>query len=174
MFLAVLPLAGVREAIYALAEDQKRAHGFAGTLIRREHLHITLFHLGDWIALPEELVAQAIAAAASVEAAAFEVGFDRLKSFGRSAPHPFVLTGPSQPWHPLRAALGDVLKRFGLGGAVHNLESFTPHVTLLRDAKSVKTQTIETIRWRVEDFVLIQSLLGKTTHIHLGRWPLGA
>ena len=68
--------------------------------------------------------------------------------------------------------LGINYQNLGLGGAVHDLEAFTPHVTLLRDAKSAKAQKIDPIKWRVQDFVLIQSLLGKTTHIHLGRWPL--
>ena len=173
MFLAALPPDGVRESIYALAEDQKRAHGFTGTLIRPEHLHITLFHLGDWITLPEELIAQAIAAAASAKAAAFEVVFDRLQSFrNRTGILPFVLTGPSDPWHPLRAALAQGLKQFGLGSAAHHLDDFTPHITLLRDAKSVKGNRTDPIKWQVQDFVLVKSLLGKTTHIHLGRWPL--
>ena len=69
--LTVLPPAAIRDGIYALAEEQKRLHGFTGTLIRPEHLHVTLFHLGDWITLPEELIAQARIAAASVKVAAF-------------------------------------------------------------------------------------------------------
>jgi len=173
LFLAVRPPPSIEPRIHALAQAQKDLHGLAGALIRPEHLHITLFHLGDWAALPQELIAQAIAAAAKTDAAAFDVSFDRLQSFrNRTGILPFVLTGPSEPWRPLRAALGQSLKGCGLGGAVHDLDDFTPHVTLLRDAKAVKARKIDPITWRVEDFVLIQSLLGKTTHIHLGRWRL--
>jgi len=156
-----------------MAEELKREHGFDGTLIRPEHLHVTLFHLGDWIRLPEELIAQAVAAATSVTAPAFEVAFDKLTSFrNRTGIRPFVLTGPAEAWRPLRTALGQTLKQAGLGSAVHDLDDFTPHVTLLRDAKSAKSAKIDPIKWQVADFVLVQSLLGKTTHIHLGRWPL--
>ena len=173
LFFAALPPSDSRSAIYALAEDQKRAHGFDGTLIKPEHLHITLFHLGDWIRLPEELIAQAKAAAAGVAASSFEVAFDKLTSFrNRTGILPFVLTGPAEPWRTLRTALGQALKQAGLGGAVHDLDDFTPHVTLLRDEKQAKTQKIAPLSWQVQEIVLIQSLLGKTTHIHLGRWPL--
>ena len=173
LFFAALPPPDAGHVIHALAESQKHAHGFDGTLIKPEHLHVTLFHLGDWIALPEELIAQAGAAAASVAAPDFEVVFDKLASFrNRTGVRPFVLTGPSEPWRPLRLALGQTLKQMGLGAAVHDLDDFTPHVTLLRDEKSAKAQKIAPINWRVRDFVLVQSLLGKTTHIHLGRWPL--
>jgi RNA 2',3'-cyclic 3'-phosphodiesterase len=175
LFFAVLPPPAGRDVIHALAEAQKRACGFDGTLIRPEHLHVTLFHLGDWIALPAELVAQANQAATSVAAAGFEVRFDKLASFrNRTGVRPFVLTGPSEAWRPLRLALGQGLKQVGLGAAVHDLDDFTPHVTLLRDEKSAKAQKIDPITWQVQDFVLVQSLLGKTTHIHLGRWPLQA
>ena len=175
LFLAVRPQPMAEQAITAKAQEQKRTHGFDGTLIRPEHLHVTLFHLGDWVTLPQELVSQAMAAAASIDATAFAVTFDKLTSFrNRTGVRPFVLTGPSQPWHPLYLALGGALKRAGLGSAVHDARDFMPHVTLLRDAKSAKSAKIEPITWRVEDFVLIKSLLGKTTHIHLGRWPLGS
>ncbi len=50
---------------------------------------------------------------------------------------------------------------------------FTPHVTLLYDDKLVAEQPIPPIGWTVTEFVLIHSLLGKTEHIPLGRWPLG-
>jgi 2'-5' RNA ligase len=173
LFFAALPPPDLRGVIHALAEEEKRAHGFAGTLIRPEHLHVTLFHLGDWRTLPQELIAQASAAAAGVMAPAFDVTFDKLASFrNRTGIRPFVLTGPADSWRPLRAALGQALKGVGLGGAVHDLEDFIPHVTLLRDGKSAKNRKIDPIGWQVQDFVLVQSLLGKTTHIHLGRWPL--
>ncbi len=97
----------------------------------------------------------------------------RVESFrNRTGIYPFVLTGDAAPWKPLRTALGAALKQAGLGGAVHEADDFKPHVTLLRDAVRAKPVKIAPISWRVQDFVLIHSLLGKTTHIHLGRWPL--
>jgi 2'-5' RNA ligase len=47
--------------------------------------------------------------------------------------------------------------------------NFTPHVTLLYDARDVDEYPIEPIGWTVKEFVLIRSLNG---HEHLVRWPL--
>ena len=48
IFLAALPDPATAARIHALAETLKREHGFTGNLILPEHLHVTLFHLGDW------------------------------------------------------------------------------------------------------------------------------
>ncbi|HEY0300012.1 MAG TPA: hypothetical protein VGC36_01675, partial [Rhizomicrobium sp.] len=60
----------------------------------------------------------------------------------------------------------------GLGGATKG--DFKPHVTLLRDSLRVAPAPLAPIVWTVRDFVLVHSLLGRTTHIHLARWPLRA
>ncbi len=171
IFFAALPDAATAARIHAMAEGLKQANGFAGTLILPEHLHVTLFHLGDWISLPEEIVARARDAAAQVAAAPFDVAFRRVESFrNRTGVYPFVLTDKdAAPWRPLRDALGAALKAAGLGGAVHAEDDFKPHVTLLRDKVRVKPAAVAPLGWTVRDFVLIHSLLGKTTHIHLAR-----
>lgn len=155
--------------IHALQEKLKAEHGFSGTLILPEHLHVTLFHLGDWAALPEEIVRIAMEAAAKVRFAPFEVTFTRVESFRNSTGvYPFVLTNDARQWTTLHDPLRDALKAAGLGGATQG--EFKPHVTLLRDEIKAKPQKLEPITWMVKDFVLIHSLLGKTTHIHLDRW----
>lgn len=171
---AALPDQAAAARIHALAERLKAENGFAGTLILPEHLHVTLFHLGDWISLPTEIVAIAKTAAGSVAAAPFPVTFRRVESFrNRTGVFPFVLTSEEAPWRPLRTALGASLKANGLGGAVHTDDDFKPHVTLLRDEVRIKPIAVEPISWTVRDFVLIHSLLGQTKHVHLGRWNLG-
>ena len=42
----------------------------------------------------------------------------------------------------------------------------------LFDKIRVKPFATEPISWTVCEFVLVHSRLGKTEHIHLGRWPL--
>ncbi len=175
IFLAVLPDAQTAARIHALAETLKAAHGFSGTLIRPEHLHVTLFHLGDWNGLPASIVETASAAAAKIEAPAFEVAFNRVESFRNSTGiYPFVLLGEqgATPLRAFHAALGAGLAKAGLGGATKG--DFKPHVTLLRDGLRVSPAPLAPITWTVRDFVLVHSLLGKTTHIHLARWPLRA
>jgi 2'-5' RNA ligase len=171
IFLAALPDAKTAARVHALAETLKTQHGFTGNLILPEHLHVTLFHLGDWAALPEEIVNLASGAASAVNVPAFEVTFARAQSFRNSTGvYPFVLTGDKAQWRVLHEALRLALTNAGLGGATRG--DFEPHVTLTYDKVRVKPFAVAPVVWRVKDFVLIHSQLGKTTHNHLGRWPL--
>jgi 2'-5' RNA ligase len=171
IFFACLPDAETAARIHAFAESQGRGRGLEAALILPEHLHVTLFHLGDWAAFPDEVVRLAREAAGQVEAAPFDVAFARTESFrNRTGVHPFVLTGDIAPWQVLHGALGAALKRAGLGGATQG--EFRPHVTLAYDKLRLKPVRIAPLSWTVRDFVLVHSLLGKTTHAHLGRWPL--
>ncbi|MBV9990692.1 MAG: 2'-5' RNA ligase family protein [Alphaproteobacteria bacterium] len=173
IFFAALPDGETAARIHALAAKLKDANGFTGTQILPEHLHVTLFHLGDWAALPMPIVEAAQRAAEDVAAAAapFEVAFARSESFRNSTGvYPFVLSGDAAQWRGLHDGLAAALTRAGLGGATKG--DFKPHITLLRDEGRAKPLPIAPIAWQVADFVLVHSLLGKTTHIHLGRWRL--
>jgi len=174
IFLATLPGGETVARIHALAEELKAKHGFTGNLILPEHLHVTLFHLGDWAALPEEIVVLAGLAGSQVRVPEFDVAFGRAESLRNSTGvYPFVLTGDKQAaaWKELHEGLRVALTDAGLGGATKG--EFLPHVTLTYDKVRVRPHAIEPIAWRVKDFVLIHSELGKTTHNQLGRWPLG-
>ena len=171
IFLACLPDAALAARIHAMAGKLRAEKGFEANLILPEHLHVTLFHLGDWTALPEEIVKLARAAAGEVKAAPFEVAFARAESFrNRTGVYPFVLTGDIAPWRPFHGALGAALQKAGLGGATRG--EFRPHMTLTYDELRVKPVAIPPITWTVRDFALVHSQLGKTAHAHLGRWAL--
>ncbi len=173
IFFACFPDTDTAERIYALAERLKRANGFDGTLVLPNHLHVTLYHLGDWASLPAPVVSAAEEAAAQVDVPAFDVTFTASESFRVGmGPFPFVLTGEqyTSAWETLRRPLGVAMERAGLGGATRG--RFTPHVTLLRDEKRGRSLPIEPITWKVRHLVLVHSLLGKTTHVHLRSWTL--
>lgn len=173
IFFATVPDEKTAARIHKLAQAFKAEHGFTGNLILPEHLHVTLFHLGDWNTLPEEIVHLASGAASQVNVPAFEVAFKRAESFRNSTGiYPFVLTGDKDAaaWRTLHDALKVALTNAGLGGATRG--DFTPHITLTYDKVRVKPTPIDPIVWTVKDFVLIHSVLGKTTHNHLGRWLL--
>lgn len=171
IFFACLPDAALAARIHAMAEQLKAEKGFEANLILPEHLHVTLYHLGDWAALPDEVVRLAKEAASQTKAAHFEVAFARAESFrNRTGVFPFVLTSDIAPWKTFHDALGAALQKTGLGGATKG--EFKPHMTLTYDELRVKPMVVEPITWTVRDFVLIHSQLGKTTHHHLGRWTL--
>src|ERR1700753_2277536 len=145
IFLALLPDAETAARIHALAEALKAKHGFTANLILPEHLHVTLFHLGDWAALPQMVIDAAKTAAQGIAHAPFEVVFDTARSFRNSTGvYPFVLTGPEHgsALHGFHKMLGAALKKAGLGAAVHE-EDFTPHVTLTYDEVKVKPAQLD-------------------------------
>jgi 2'-5' RNA ligase len=167
LFLAAVPDASTAARIHRLAGLLKRAHNFNGRLIEPERLHVSLFFLGG---LPEAGLRIACEAAAEVRARPFEVSFDRSASFrGKPGSRPFVLVGEGglHQLQSFRQLLGVAMTRKGLRRLANT--NFTPHVTLLYDARSVEEYPIEPIAWKVTDFVLICSGDG---HTHAARWPL--
>ena len=167
LFLAAVPDAGTAERIHQLAGALKRAHHLDGKLIAPGRLHISLFALSG---LPEGQLCAAWEAAMDVRTEPFEVSFDRTASFrGRSDNRPFVLIGEKglRRLQSFRQMLGAAMTRRGLRRLANT--NFTPHVTLLYDARSVDEYPIEPIGWTVTEFVLVRSLNG---HEHLVRWPL--
>ena len=172
LFFALFPDAETAAVIAARAEALRASHGLTGRPLRPERFHITLNHLDDFAGVPEDIVASAREAAA-ITVAPFEVVFDRAMSFrGRPDNRPFVLRGGDGLAGVIgfQQALATAMAKAGLGRYVE--KSFTPHVTLLYDGQLVAEAPIEPVRWRVRELVLVHSLLGRTEHRVIGRWPL--
>ena len=164
LFFAVQPAAEERARIGDLIASLR----IGGVPMRLDRLHITTLSLVIDDVLPDGLAQEAAEIAASVRMPAFRVIFDRLVGGNRSA-----LLLPSEPLEALRMfreRLGFALTRAGIG--FRQSGRFTPHVTLLYGGQPQPEIEIEPISWLVEDFVLIDSLIGETKHIELGRWPL--
>lgn len=173
LFFAVQPDAATAARIAALAATLRDRHGLRGKPLAAERLHVTLHHLGDYAGLPNDVVRAASAAAADVAGAAFEARFERAQSFAaRGSRKPFVLLGEEgvASLIALQRSLGEALRTHGLARWV--APQFTPHVTLLYDDTAVAAQAIEAIGWRVDQIVLVHSLLGQSRHIPLAHWPL--
>lgn len=49
-----------------------------------------------------------------------------------------------------------------------------PHVTINYRGDRLGAQTIAPIGWTVDEIILTESIVGKTTHVEHGRWPLRA
>lgn len=173
LFFAIFPDGNAAAQLASLAAMQCERHGLRGQPQKAERLHVTLFHLGDSVGLREDMVRAAEDAAARVQAAPFEVRFDQVATFVSRRRHkPFVLKSGSgnDALHAFHAQLGRALQAAGLGR--YATAGFEPHVTLAYDVRDVATESVGPTSWRVGEFVLIHSLLGKTQHIPLARWPL--
>ncbi|NMV42094.1 RNA 2',3'-cyclic phosphodiesterase [Ralstonia insidiosa] len=173
LFLAIKPDAGTAEHIARLVEQLRPVVGFKGKALRPERLHITLYHLGDFVqAPPEDLVARTRLAAERLALPAFDVTLDQVVSFhGRRDHRPFVLLGSDgvSELMAFQSALGEALQHAGLPVP---LEHFKPHITLLYDRGGFAPKPVEPVTWTVREFVLIHSWLGKTRYDELGRWTL--
>jgi 2'-5' RNA ligase len=173
LFFALLPDAEAAARIAALQSRLRAQFGLTGRAIATERLHVTLSHVGDYAGLPADIVEQARRAGeAAAATAAFEVSFDRVMSFRRPRNLPFVMQGGDglTAVKEFQRRLVDAMVRAGLGRVAD--KSFTPHVTLAYDDRTVPDTPVEPIGWTARELVLVRSLLGKTTHIPLARWPL--
>ncbi len=175
LFFAVFPDAAAAARIADLARELRELHGLRGKPLQADRFHVTLHHLGDYAGVPDDLVAKAGEAARRVDKAAFEVAFDSASSFSRQPRNrPFVLRGDTgvAELDDFQSALGTAMAAVGLNRLVER--KFTAHVTLLYDDRAVAPQPVERIAWPAREFVLVHSLLGRTEHRILGRWPLAA
>lgn len=173
LFLAIKPDAETAGRIARLIEQLRPVVGFKGKALRTERLHVTLHHLGDFVHLPpDDIVARVRAAADSLALPAFDATFNQVVSFhGRRDHRPFVLLGDEGVVGvtAFQAALGEALQHAAVP-VPHG--TFKPHITLLYDRGGFAPKAIEPITWRVREFVLIHSWLGKTRYDELARWPL--
>jgi len=167
LFFAVLPDSETAARIANLAQRLRRGHGLRGKPLLTPHFHATLFHVVDCNGFPPDLIDMLAKRAATVTMPSFKVAFDRAGSFDGGA---FVLRGDDGliGLEILQQRLSDALD-----GRPDQARSFTPHVTLLRDKCRIDEHPIEPIEWTVKELVLVHSLLGRTTHRHVARLPLG-
>ncbi len=171
LFFALLPDAAAAARIAHLAANLRADHKLSGLPLSADRFHISLYHLGDYDGLPRGVVAEAAHAAEAVRAAPFEVAFDAAGSFARGPrKRPLVLRAQRGKLEGFHRLLGAALRATRLRRWAR--KAFTPHLTLLYDQRHVGAQAVEPVGWSVGDFVLVHSLIGQTTHIHLARWPL--
>ena len=167
LFFAVRPDPETASEIAERTRLWRAEHGLTGRPLKPEHLHVTLFHVGDATGTPPTELIEALAErVAGVAMPAFRVEFDRIMSFRNGA---FVLGGDESVigLEVLQQRLSDALD-----ASARPARRFVPHVTLLRDSRHITEQPIERIGWTAREVVLVYSLLGQTTHRDVLRVPL--
>lgn len=118
MFFAIQPDAAAAAHMAQLTQHLRSEHGLTGEPLAKERFHVTLHHLGDYVGLPQGIVAAASEAAATVTLPPFDIVFDRAVSFfGRTGSQPFVLRGGDgvAALITFQRALGVAITRAGLG-----------------------------------------------------------
>ncbi|SCX65121.1 2'-5' RNA ligase [Variovorax sp. EL159] len=167
LFFAILPSPQDAASIAALGALMDSRHVLKATLVDAPRLHVTLHDLGEYAAVPQDKVALARAAAATLEAPAFDVEFDRAMSYAKGA---LVLCGNegTGALAQYRQRLGEALADAGFKPT----RAFTPHITLAYARRKLEQHaTDQPVRWRAGSLALIDSHVGQGIHEILAQWP---
>lgn len=174
LFFALWPDADARAQMRQRALAVEAAQRPGGRMIGAHRYHLTLQFLGDFDALPQSLAQRAAAAAATVQAAAFDLALDRAGSFAnRDIPWWLGSAQPDPGLSLLWDRLGVALAKHGVK-VVASHRAHAPHVTIVRQAeRGLAAMPIEPLVWRIDRFVLLHSELGRRNEYSLlGEWRL--
>ncbi|WP_374408191.1 2'-5' RNA ligase family protein [Pelagerythrobacter sp.] len=137
------------------------------TKVDPERLHMTLGISEDFVEFPSSAANAMLAVGDAVAGEPQKIALDCLAGSDAS-----VALRPARSPRGLRLmqkGIGDRLFRRGLARSGWQ---FNPHVTLgYRQGLPFRTR-VEPIEWKACDFVLVHSVVGKTIHRELARWPL--
>jgi 2'-5' RNA ligase len=143
--------------------------------VRQDLLHITINAVGDHPALPFDIIDAAHAAGGRVRFETFEARFDRIGSYtgSRSASGLITMQGDAGVLAIIRLqrVLAEQMCGAGIGAYVRR-SWFTPHVSLLYDARPVAQRLVRPVRWMVRKLLLVHSDVGRSRHNLLGEWAL--
>jgi RNA 2',3'-cyclic 3'-phosphodiesterase len=171
LFFALCPTEAAAQEIASRRQDLCGSHGLQGTAIAPDRLHITLYFLGEFPGVPQNVVKQASEAAAVVAARPFDITLDSAKSFPGKSKRAFVL-GSTRRLAELMDFQKNLHNALTRAGFRDRMRGFNPHLTLLYDKSLVKEQPIDPVSWTASEFVLVRSLRGESHHERLARWPL--
>lgn len=172
LFFAVYPDAAARERLVHLAQTLRERHGLKGRAFAPERLHVTLAMAGDHVGLPAPLLERVMAVGAAIHAAPLDIALDRTETFARPGNRPCVLRvgEGAAALAALHATLAHALCELGV--VAREERAYRPHLTLQYDDRGLPAQAIEPIAWTVGEIVLMRSVLGRSRHVALARWPL--
>ena len=168
LFFSIFPSPSDAAEIAKVGDALARAHGLTGKALPPHRLHVTCHDLGNFTELPQDLVDAAVRAGDALAFDAFDVVFDIALSYPSAGT--YVLSGREETRQltAFREQLGESMRSQGLRVS----RSFTPHMTLVYDRHVVPEHSIDPVRWRALEFVLIRSHVGKGLYDVLGWWPL--
>lgn len=164
-----------RNSLYVMAKPPPDVQAQIAALPRNDPsraphlLHVTLISLYDLHYAPPEWLPATIAALDTFAAAPFPLRFDRIEN--RKA----VTLRTRDPLAGARA-FQKALVHHLLAAKAPIMDGTTPepHVTINYRGDRLGAQTIAPIGWTVDEIILTESIVGKTTHVEHGRWPLRA
>jgi len=168
LFFALWPEDHARTALAAAARAAQAQCG--GRAMPAEKIHLTLFFIGS---LDRARLGAIERAGAAVRGRAFELAFDRIGYFRRTA---IVWAGASSTPDALLRLVETLRSRLAAEGVRGEARPYVPHVTLVRDAARRPTADVLTAcTSRARAFALVQSVpvSGGVRYDNVATWPLG-
>lgn len=130
-------------------------------------LHVTLMLLFDLHNAPPAWLPAVAAALDSLAEPPFPLSFDRIEN--RRA----VTLRTRDPLTEARAFQAALVRHLLAAHAPMMLGTTPePHVTINYAGDRLRAERIAPIGWTVDEILLVESVVGKTTHVVHGRWPL--
>ena len=162
-----------RNPLYIMAKPPLDAQALITALPRNDPgrapglLHVTLMSLFDVHYAPPEWLPAVKAALDSFDAPAFPLVFDRIEN--RKA-----VTLRTKAPLPEARGVQAALVRHLLEYKAPIMDGTTPepHVTINYHGDRLRAQKMAPIGWTVDAILLVESVVGKTTHVEHGRWSL--
>ena len=172
LFLAANLVDSVKARMRASYDSVSRLLDFGVRPVAGDCLHLSIQSLGRHDRIGDALVKRAMLIGSRVEVPAFPATFDRLQGFNGTYGRAIVLTSsrPAPGFFTLRKAIWAEMHLAGMD-VPPNLD-FAPHVSLAYQRSRIPTIPVKPVTWVVHELVLIRSLIGRSRHICLGRWPL--
>ena len=166
VFAVVRPDAAMAEHLARFTEQHCWRHGLKATGRPAEILHVTLRIFGCYAEMNSRELARIKqwCKTAALLSPAFDLGFDRVLPFS-NGPLALVAGEGNAELHHLR---------WILMGAPERKPRFVPHLSLAYPSAGFLEEEIDPVSWSVNELLLIHSLVGKTEHRVLARWPLDA
>jgi len=171
LFIAARPNRAAALAAQSIARDYRDLYRIDRQPLSDRRLHVSLIGLDHAPVLGQSLIYDARAAIDAVRFEPFEIKFDSVVSLRSRSSRPIVLAA-TEPNPALRAAVSRLADRLdGLGVLPRGFnENFLVHMTLIYYDKPVMPEHLSMpIRWMVDRFWLVRSLVGQGSHEFL--WP---
>ena len=164
-----------RNPLYIMAKPPAEQQAEIAALPRNDPgrgadlLHVTLMSLFDLHGAPADWLPRVIAALDSFVAAPFPLVFDRIEN--RKA----VTLRTKAVLAEARAFQAALVRHLLEKGAPIMLGTTPePHLTINYKGDRLRAQKIPAIGWTVDEILLVESVVGRATHIEHGRWSLRA
>jgi len=162
-----------RRPLYVMAKPPPAVAAAIAALPRNDPrrppalLHVTLLTLFDLHTAPTDWLQRLVAALDTFGGTAFPLRFDRIEERGA------VTLRTRDPLAPARAFQAALIGCLAASRAPC-LPGTTPvpHLTINYRGDGLGGGKTAPIGWTVDHILLIESVVGRTTHVEHGRWPL--